>query len=81
MLGTANRRGLTCVKPVGNGAATMRLMNEAARKAELERALRLLRAGRDPLHVLETLSRRLTAKLLHAPTRVLTGHPEPVELR
>jgi glutamyl-tRNA reductase len=56
-------------------------MNEAARKAELDRALGLLRAGKDPRELVEALSRRLTAKLLHAPTRVLAGHPEPLELR
>ena len=56
-------------------------MNEAARKAELERALRLLRAGKDPLEVFEALSRRLTAKLLHAPTKLLAGHPAPPDLR
>lgn len=46
-------------------------MEETARQAELERALALLRAGKDPLEVIEALSRRLTAKLLHAPTRAL----------
>ena len=56
-------------------------MDEAARKAELERALRQLRAGKDPLEVFESLSRRLTAKLLHAPTRALAGRPEPLDLR
>ena len=56
-------------------------MNEAARKAELERALRLLRAGKDPLQVVEALSRRLAAKLLHAPTRALAGRPAPLDLR
>jgi glutamyl-tRNA reductase len=49
-------------------------MDEAARKAELERALKLLRAGKSPLEVAEILSRRLTAKLLHAPTKALK-HP------
>jgi glutamyl-tRNA reductase len=44
---------------------------EDARHRELERALRLLRAGRDAGEVLEALSRRLTNKLLHAPTRAL----------
>jgi glutamyl-tRNA reductase len=46
-------------------------MEEAARKAELEHALNLLRAGKDPLEVIEALSQRLTAKLLHAPTKAL----------
>lgn len=44
---------------------------EDARRRELERALRLLRSGRDAAAVLEELSRRLTNKLLHAPTRAL----------
>ena len=38
---------------------------------ELERARRRLKAGRDPAAVLEELSRRLTNKLLHVPTRKL----------
>jgi glutamyl-tRNA reductase len=50
-------------------------MEEATRQAELERALALLRAGKDPLEVIEALSLRLTAKLLHAPTKALR---EPV---
>jgi glutamyl-tRNA reductase len=45
--------------------------SEAMRRAELERALRLLQNGRDPFEVLEALSRRLTNKLLHAPTRAV----------
>jgi glutamyl-tRNA reductase len=44
---------------------------EDARREELERALRLLRSGRDAAQVLETLSRRLTNKLLHEPTQEL----------
>ena len=56
-------------------------MNEAARIAELERALRLLRIGKDPHEVMEALSRRLTAKLLHAPTKALAGCPAPLDLR
>jgi len=56
-------------------------MNEAARKAELESALSLLRAGKDPRELVEILSRRLTAKLLHAPTRALAGRPAPLDLR
>ena len=56
-------------------------MNEAARKAELERALNLLRAGKDPRELLEALSLRLTAKLLHAPTKALAGSPAPLDLR
>lgn len=44
---------------------------EKARFAEVERALRLLRAGHDAGQVVEGLSRRLTNKLLHAPTRAI----------
>jgi len=44
---------------------------EDARRHELERALRLLRSGRDAAEVVEALSRRLTGKLLHGPTRAL----------
>ena len=44
---------------------------EIARRLELERALRLLRAGKDPAQVIEALSKRLTNKLLHEPTRLL----------
>ena len=44
---------------------------EAARTAELERALRLLRRGANPSEVIEALSQRLTNKLLHRPTRAL----------
>lgn len=44
---------------------------EDARRRELERALRLLRGGRGAAQVMEALSRRLTNKLLHGPTRAL----------
>jgi len=44
---------------------------EDARRHELERALRLLQGGRDAAEVIEALSRRLTNKLLHGPTRAL----------
>jgi glutamyl-tRNA reductase len=44
---------------------------EDARRDELERALRLLGAGRDAREVIEELSRRLTNKLLHRPTLAL----------
>jgi glutamyl-tRNA reductase len=40
-------------------------------QAELERARRQLRRGREAGEVLEELSRRLTNKLLHQPTRAL----------
>lgn len=44
-----------------------------SRRAELERALRLLRAGKDAAHVIETLSQRLTNKLLHTPIKSIAG--------
>jgi glutamyl-tRNA reductase len=44
---------------------------EQARERELERALRLLRSGRNAASVGEALSRRLTNKLLHASIRAL----------
>jgi glutamyl-tRNA reductase len=44
---------------------------ESAREDELRRAMRLLRRGEDPVRVLHELSRRLTSKLLHAPTKAL----------
>src|SRR5687767_14725536 len=45
---------------------------DAARRAELERALRALARGEDAATVLETLSRTLTNKLMHGPTHALT---------
>jgi hypothetical protein len=55
-------------------------MNEAARKAELERALSLLRAGKDPGTVLE----RCPCADREAPARAdqeLAGSPAPLDLR
>ena len=49
----------------------LREQGEAARRQELERALRLLARGEDPRQVLETLSQGLTNKLLHGPTQAL----------
>src|SRR5262245_47360611 len=48
---------------------------EAARQAELDRALRMLARGDDPRTVVEALSHRLTNKLLHAPTQALNEAP------
>ncbi|MBM3356598.1 MAG: glutamyl-tRNA reductase [Betaproteobacteria bacterium] len=45
---------------------------ERARRHEVERALRRLVKGDDPQMVLESLSRALAAKLLHAPTHALS---------
>ncbi len=45
---------------------------EAARRDEVERALRMLARGDDPRAVLEGLSQGLTNKLLHAPTHALS---------
>jgi glutamyl-tRNA reductase len=44
---------------------------EQSRVDELERALRLLRSGADLAGIAEALSRRLTNKLLHAPTKAI----------
>ncbi|MGH8707297.1 MAG: glutamyl-tRNA reductase [Burkholderiales bacterium] len=49
----------------------LREQGEAARRHELERALRLLQRGDEPKAVLEALSQGLTNKLLHAPTQAL----------
>ena len=49
----------------------LREQGEAARRYELERALRLLARGDEPQAVLEALSQGLTNKLLHAPTQAL----------
>jgi len=49
----------------------LREQGEAARRHEMERALRLLRKGEDPKQVLEALSQGLTNKLLHGPTQAL----------
>jgi glutamyl-tRNA reductase len=50
----------------------LREQAELARQHELERALRLLRRGDEPAHVLEALSQGLTNKLMHAPTQALS---------
>jgi glutamyl-tRNA reductase len=50
---------------------TLRDRGEEARRAELDRAMRLLARGDDPKAVLEALSHGLTNKLLHAPTQAL----------
>jgi glutamyl-tRNA reductase len=50
---------------------SLREQGEAARRHELERALRLLQKGDDPRQVLEALSQGLTNKLLHGPTQAL----------
>ena len=44
---------------------------ETDRLHELERALGLLKGGREPAAVAAELSRRLTNKILHSPTREL----------
>jgi glutamyl-tRNA reductase len=44
---------------------------DSTRHEELDRALRLLRRGDDPARIVDELSRRLTNKLLHAPTKAL----------
>ncbi len=49
----------------------LRAHADLLRRAELERAARLLARGDDPHKVLEALSHGLTNKFLHAPTRFL----------
>ena len=44
---------------------------EATRKAELEKALKLIQKGENPAIVLDLLSNALTNKFLHAPSRAL----------
>lgn len=51
------------------------LTAEESRRNELERALNLLRAGKNAVHVMEALSYRLTNKLLHAPTKAIAEQP------
>lgn len=46
---------------------------EDARRAEFERAVRLLARGAPPAEVIDLLSQRLTNKLLHAPLLALNG--------
>jgi glutamyl-tRNA reductase len=50
----------------------LREQADAARREELERALKALQRGEDPATVLESLSRTLTNKLLHGPTQALS---------
>jgi len=45
---------------------------DAARRQELEHALKALARGEDPARVVEALSRSLTNKLIHGPTQALT---------
>ncbi len=49
----------------------LRDQGEAARRLELERAMRHLQRGDDPKQVLEALSQGLVNKLLHGPTQAL----------
>jgi glutamyl-tRNA reductase len=59
----------------------LRESGEDARRAELDRALKALARGEDPKAVLESFSRGLTNKLLHAPTQALNqGDSESGEL-
>lgn len=43
-----------------------------SRASELERALALLRGGADPADAIEILSQRLTKRLLHLPTKLIS---------
>jgi glutamyl-tRNA reductase len=50
----------------------LREQADAARREELERALKALERGEDPAGVVEALSQKLTNKLMHGPTQALT---------
>ena len=50
----------------------LRSQADAARREELERALKALARGEDPAKVVEALSRSLTGKLMHGPTQALS---------
>ena len=52
---------------------------DALKRAELERARRLLARGDDPMTVLESLASGLTAKFLHGPTTLLQ-RPGPEQI-
>jgi glutamyl-tRNA reductase len=57
-----------------NVVPTIRALREHAeqsRRAELEKAMKLLAKGESPDKVLEAMSRGLTNKFLHAPTHAL----------
>ena len=45
---------------------------DAARRHELEQALKALARGEDPAQVMEALSQTLTNKLMHGPTQALS---------
>jgi glutamyl-tRNA reductase len=45
---------------------------DAARREELNAALKALARGEDPAKILEALSQALTNKLMHGPTQALT---------
>ena len=49
----------------------MHTQADALRRAELERAQKMLARGDDPAAVLEALSQALTNKLIHGPTHAL----------
>jgi glutamyl-tRNA reductase len=50
----------------------LREQADAARRQELERALKALERGEDPAQILEALSQTLTNKLMHGPTQALS---------
>ena len=49
----------------------MHMQADVLRRAELERAQKMLARGDDPAAVLEALSQSLTNKLIHGPTHAL----------
>ena len=58
-----------------DGVPLIRALREdadAARRRELEQALKALARGEDPAKVVEALSQTLTNKLMHGPTQALS---------
>ena len=57
---------------------TLHARGDSLKRAELERARKLLARGDDPAAVLEALANGLTAKFLHGPTTLLQ-QPGPAQ--
>ena len=54
----------------------LREQAESSREQELARAVRQLQLGADPMQVMESLSKGLVNKLMHAPTQALKDAPD-----
>ena len=60
-----------CARPQASLMSELRNSAEAIREAELEGALKQIRKGEPAEEVVRSMSRRITRKLLHPPTRLL----------